>query len=256
MIRYGSVITGLRRAKSRRILFISRWICGNAAKRMNSVVAFSVTPPLRVMANSYRRFDGSAAIGNNFGRKHSAMRCLWRSEMVWRMDEIRFAAPFMPVARLPQPAISAHEYPVAIAIRHPAPRIGGYPDVSIGRGQSPVTVGKRVPAQIHAIGTPAVTIARQVIVLAVVIKIADAILIRGLLRRQGVAGIGLQILVTLAAPLVEIVLLNTTFQIITARIIRIEREAFARSNSGFLVFIRRADGYFALPYSQVQRTRI
>ena len=93
MIRYGSFITGLRRAKSRRILLISRWICGNTAKRMNSVVAISATLPYRLVADSYRRFDGTAGIRKNFGRKHSSVWRLWRSEMGRRIDEIRLAMP-------------------------------------------------------------------------------------------------------------------------------------------------------------------
>jgi hypothetical protein len=101
-----------------------------------------------------------------------------RTEARRRVRQPRPAVPSVPAARRPAPAASVHKYPLAVAIRHPAPGIRRNPCVSKARRVAPVAVAERVPTNAHVVRLPDVAVSRRVIILAVIIQVTRSILVR------------------------------------------------------------------------------
>jgi hypothetical protein len=111
---------------------------------------------------------------------HNSPVCRRKRRMKsWRrIHQPRSAIPSAPAARRPAPATSVHKHPPAIPIRHPSPRIRGNPCISKAGHVAPVAITEWVPSQPHVVGLPYVAIVRDIIVLAVIIQVTRAVLIR------------------------------------------------------------------------------
>lgn len=119
-----------------------------------------------------------------------------------RIHDTRDRVPVIPATRLPQPAITRRENPAPVTIRHPAPRVGRYPRVTKAGVPKPGTVHERVPSHSGEIGLPTLAITRDVVICAVVVKVAHAVAIRhGSVVRVGVE-ITLVILLLLLVPII------------------------------------------------------
>jgi hypothetical protein len=101
-----------------------------------------------------------------------------RTEARRRIHQPRPAIPSAPAARRPAPAASVHENPPAIAIRHPSPRVRRNPRISKAWRIAPIAIAEWVPVVADIVGLPDFAITRGVIILAVIIQVACAILIR------------------------------------------------------------------------------
>ena len=102
----------------------------------------------------------------------------WRTEGRRRIHPPRPAMPSVPTARRPAPAASVDEYPPAVAIRHPAPWIRRNPRITKARRVAPIAVAERVPVVANVIRLPDFAVSWDVIVLAVIIQVTGAVLIR------------------------------------------------------------------------------
>ena len=101
-----------------------------------------------------------------------------RMEARRRIHQPRSAIPSAPAARSPAPAASVDKYPPAVPIGHPSPRIRRNPCISKAGRIAPIAVAERVPVVTNIIRLPDFAISRDVIVLAVIIQVACAVLVR------------------------------------------------------------------------------
>src|SRR6185503_15608620 len=165
-------------------------------------------------------FPRVAIDDSSVGRRHR------RTKSRRRMRQPRPAVPSVPTARRPAPAASVYKYPTAIAVRHPAPRIRRNPRVAKARRIAPIAVAEWVPVVANVIRLPDLAISRNVIILTVIIQVARAVLIRRLRIARPGRSIGAQKIVTLLAPLVQIVRVYAFIQSIAGRITGIQDESF------------------------------
>src|SRR5882724_5295660 len=134
----------------------------------------SCRPPARSPSDRWFRMNSVRRTLNNT----AVFRRNRRTESRRRVRQPRPAIPSIPAARGPAPAASVHKYPLAVAIRHPAPGIRRNPCVSKARRVTPVAIAERVPTNTHVVRLPDVAVSRRVIILAVIIQVARAILVR------------------------------------------------------------------------------
>src|SRR5580700_828830 len=127
------------------------------------------------------------------------------------LRRIRYRRDVVPASaeptRSPHPAEAWNEAPAAVAIRHPAPRVWGHPGVAHAGIEQPGTVSKRAPARAGEIRLPHRAVARNVVVVAVVVEIADAVAV-GIILVGTLAGIFALILGELFIPGIEGILFD------------------------------------------------
>lgn len=137
------------------------------------------------------------------------------------------APPIVPAAGLPHPSATRNENPPAVAVRHPSPWVRGDPAISIRR-IIPVAVHEWVPADPYTVRLPEIAVSRHVIIAAVIIQVAEAILIRRLrIISCSLGGVCAESSVALFAPLIQLVGLNTFIERVVGRVHRIKRERLA-----------------------------
>src|SRR6185437_7883004 len=175
-----------------------------------------------------------------------------RTESWRRIRQPGPAIPSVPATWRPAPAASVHKHPLPIAIRHPSPRIRRDPRIAKAGRVDPIAVAEWVPVVPNVVGLPDFPVSRNVIVLAVIIQVARAILVRRLRVARTGRSVCAQSVITLRAPLVQIVLVHAFIQSIAGRVIGIYDKGFIFLYGNFAAVIRVAHAYFALPHCPFQ----
>src|SRR6185312_10089064 len=173
-----------------------------------------------------------------------------------RIHQPRPAIPSAPAARRPAPAAPVHKYPPAIPIRHPAPWIRGNPRISKTGRIAPVAVAKWVPVISNIVRLPDFAVSRHVIILAVIIQVACAVLIRRLRIALAGRSILTQSVVALRAPLVQIVGVHAFIQGIARDVVWIQDKCLILLYGNFAAIVHIAHAHFALQHRNFQRIGI
>src|SRR5579871_2503214 len=186
----------------------------------------------------------------------SVRRRNWRTEARRRMRQPGPAIPSVPSARRPAPAASVDEHPLAVAIGHPSPWVRRNPRIAKAGRVAPIAVAEWVPVVANIVRLPDLAVSRDVIILAVIIQVARAILVRRLCVARTSGSVCAQKVVALLTPLVQIVRVHAFIQRITGHIIGIQDKGFIFLDGNFAAVVRVAHAYFTLPHRDVQRIRI
>src|SRR5262249_19300186 len=142
-----------------------------------------------------------------------------------RIHHARLCIPSSPrTTRLPRPAVSRQEYPVAVVIRHPSPRICGDPAKAPSRIERPSAIHERVPSRANEVRLPAHSVPWSIEEIPVVSEVCRPVRIRRI-ALIGIARVTNVIVALLLVPAIERLFLNALRKrgLIVAREIKIAR---------------------------------